>query len=357
MFAKLLSRYSRWNARNTDISILPILIAVVLIIMALATGGRFLNSGNIRNLAVQLPELGLLSMAMMVVMITAGINLAIISIANFSAVVMALMLTRLLPENASQFTVIMLILATIAAGLAISALLGFINGILVGYVEVPAVLTTLGTMILYEGITLAITKGFVISNLPKEFLVIGNANILGVPVPMYILVGAAIFLAILLKRRPLGIHLYAIGSNAEAARFSGINVRRVLVKAYVFSALLAGIAAVIMLARFNSANARQGSSLLLLTVLICMLGGVDPDGGFGKVPGLLMALLILQMVTSGLNLLGIRSFATVAIWGLLLLGALTYRCWQHKWQTAAGKVRMKKAVAAGFNAPLQKPSG
>ncbi|OQX30059.1 MAG: sugar ABC transporter permease [Spirochaeta sp. LUC14_002_19_P3] len=342
MFAKLLSRFSRWNARNTDISILPILIVAVLIIMTLATGGRFLNGGNIRNLAVQLPELGLLSMAMMVVMITAGINLAIISIANFSAVIMALILTRLLPENASQLTVIMLILAAVAAGLAVSALLGFINGILVGYIEVPAVLATLGTMILYEGITLAITKGFVISNLPKEFLVIGNASILGVPVPMYILVGMAVFLAILLKRRPFGIHLYAIGSNAEAARFSGINVRKVLVKAYVFSALLAGVAAVIMLARFNSANARQGSSLLLLTVLICMLGGVDPDGGFGKVPGLLLALVILQMVTSGLNLLGIRSFATVAIWGLLLLGALTYRYWQHKRQTAAGKIRMKK---------------
>ena len=340
MFNRVFDNYRQWHRENSDISVLPILIIVVVLVMTISTRGRFLRGGNILNLAVQLPELGLLSMAMMVAMITAGINLAIISSANLSAVVMALMLTRLLPEGPSRGATLVMVVLALAVGLALSAALGLINGFLVGYVEVPAVLTTLGTMILYEGITLAITRGFVISGLPHAFLVIGNGRFLGVPIPLFILMAAAILLALLLRRRPFGIHLYFIGSNPVATEYSGVNVRKEFVKAYILSTLMAGMAGIVMLARFNSANARQGSSLLLQTVLICMLGGVDPDGGFGKVSGLLMALVILQMVTSGLNLLGVRSFATVSIWGVLLIGAITYRYWQNRRQLARGKTRM-----------------
>ena len=318
----------RRQGGDGDTALLPILIVVVVLVMTIATRGRFLGITNILNLAVQLPELGLLSMAMMTAMITAGINLAIISSANLAAVVMALILTRLLPEGASGAETLGMVVLSIAAGLALCVLLGFINGFLVGYVEVPAVLTTLGTMILYEGITLAVTRGFVISGLPRAFLTIGTGRLLGLPVPLFILAVAAVLLSLLLRRRPFGNHLYFIGSNAAATAYSGVNVRRELVKAYILSTVLAGIAGIVMLARFNSANARQGSSLLLQTVLICMLGGVDPDGGFGKVSGLLMALVILQMVTSGLNLLGIRSFATVAVWGALLIAAMAYRYWR-----------------------------
>lgn len=337
MFSKLARGSRHWHLRNPDISVLPWLLAATIIVMTLATGGKFLGRDSILNLAVQLPELGLLSLGMMIAMITAGINLAIISSANLSAVVMALLLTRLLPPEASQSVVIIMVLLTIAVGLLFSVFLGFINGWLIGYMEVPAVLATLGTMILYEGITLAITKGFVISGLPEEFLIIGNGRFLGLPIPLIVLIGTAFAITVVLGRRPFGNHLYFIGSNASATEFSGVNVRRELVKAYILSTSLGGVAAIIMLARFNSANARQGSSLLLQTVLICMLGGVNPDGGFGKVSGLIMALVILQMITSGLNLVGIRSFATVAIWGALLIGAIAYRHWQNQRQLLSRK--------------------
>ena len=330
MFARLKADYNNWQKRNPDIAILPILMAAVLLIMTLSTRGRFLQSDKILNIAIQLPELGLLSLAMMVAMITSGINLSIISSANLSSVIMALILTRLLPENASEAFVLLMIILSLATGLAISAILGLFNGFLIGYIEVPAVLATLGTMILYEGLTLAITKGFVISGLPQAFLNIGTGKFLGLPIPLFILIISAGAMALLLKRRPFGRHLYFIGSNAVATEYSGINIRRVILKAYTLSTILAGIAAIVMLSRFNSANARQGSSLLLQTVLICMLGGIDPYGGFGKIQGLMMALIILQMVTSGLNLLGIRSFATVAIWGGLLIGALIYRYRQNQ---------------------------
>lgn len=330
MFGKLRKKYRHWSDRNNDLVALPWLLLAVVLFMTVLTGGRFLRLNNIVNLLAQMPELGLLSLAMMVTMVTAGINLSIISSANLSAVIMALLLTQLYPEGASGVLALLLVLATITVGFLVSALLGVINGYLIGYVEVPAVLATLGTMILYEGVTLAITKGFVISGVPDAFLFLGNARILGIPFQMFIFIAAAIVVAIIMKKKPFGTHLYFLGSNLTATRFSGINVRKTLLLTYVMSGLLSGVAAVVMLARFNSANARQGSSLLLLTVLICMIGGTDPYGGFGKVSGLVMALIALQMITSGLNLLGVRSFATVALWGAMLVSVVAYRFYQHK---------------------------
>ncbi len=333
MFAELVKRCHSWHDNNHDIAVLPWLLFIVLAVMTAATGGRFLRAHNIINLLAQMPELGLLSLAMMVPMVTAGINLSIISSANLTAVIMALFLKGVFPESAGGGTAFLLIVAAIALGMAVSVVLGLINGFLIGYVEVPAVLTTLGTMILYEGITLAITRGFVISSMPMPYLLIGNARILGIPIQMIFFIVVVLVMAIIFHRRPYGRHLFFVGSNPTATAYSGVNVRRVLAKTYVISSILAGIAAAVMLARFNSANARQGSSLLLSTVLICMLGGTDPFGGFGKVLGLVMSMVILQAVTSGLNLLGVRSFATVALWGAMLVGVVAYRYYQRqKWE-------------------------
>jgi len=343
MFAKMIKAYINWRDNNQDISALPWLMFAAVTVMTIATRGRFLRAGNMANILAQTPDLGLLSLAMMLAMVTAGINLSIISTANLSAVIMALIFTRLMPPEPTAGIAIAFVAFAIVTGIVASAILGMFNGYLIGYLEVPAVLTTLGTMILYEGITLAITKGYVISGMPRQLVIIGNARLLGIPFQMYVFALAAIAVAIVIRRRPYGIQLYFTGSNPIATGFSGIDVKKVLMKTYILSGILSGIAAVVLLARFNSANARTGSSLLLSTVLICMLGGTDPFGGFGKVGGLVLALFILQMVTSGLNLLGVSSFATVAIWGMLLIGVMLYRYLQHKsWE----KKRKQQQVAA-----------
>ncbi|MCF7944918.1 MAG: ABC transporter permease [Spirochaetia bacterium] len=320
--------YIRWRDRNQDISALPWLFIGIVVLMMIATRGRFMGSSNVSNVLAQVPELGLLSLAMMAAMITAGINLSIISTANLSAVIMALFLTTPAAQGASGVSAVLVVLGAILIGIVVSALLGAVNGYLIGYIEVPAVLTTLGTMIVFEGVTLAITQGYVISGMPNAFLVLGNARILGIPFQMFVFAAAAAIFALIVKRRPYGVHLYFIGSNPTATDYSGIDIRKVLLRTYILSGILSGIAAVVMLSRFNSANARQGSSMLLSTVLICMLGGTDPFGGFGKVSGLVIALFLLQMVTSGLNLLGVSSFATVAIWGIMLIGVMAYRYFQ-----------------------------
>jgi simple sugar transport system permease protein len=130
----------------------------------------------------------------------------------------------------------------------------------------------------------------------------------------------------MLRRTPQGINMYMIGSNPTATHYAGVDNRKVLMKTYLLSGLLCGVAALVMISRFNSAKADYGESYLLMTILAAVLGGTDAYGGFGKVSGLVIALIILQLVSSGLNLLGISAFLTIAVWGgiiILVMGVNT----------------------------------
>lgn len=324
----LVSGYREWAQDNIDVAVLPlVMLAVVVTFSSLTIGTRhfFLSSTNLSTIAFQIPILGLFSLAMMITMLTGGINLSIISTANFTAVIMALMLLHLFPTESSAVGGAFFIILTIVVGILFSLLLGLINGLLIGYVGVSPVLTTLGTMIFYEGLTLSITKGFVLSDFPAPILKIGSGTILGIPYTFLIFIAVAAIISLVLRRRPFGKQLYMIGSNSTATDFSGISTKRVLLKTYLLSSLLCGIAAVIIVARFNSANARNGASFLLLTVLISVLGGTDPFGGFGKISGLLLALFTLQFLSSGLNLLGVTPFVAVSLWGIILISVIAYR--------------------------------
>jgi len=159
----------------------------------------------------------------------------------------------------------------------------------------------------------------VISGFPAPIVFIGNGTLFDVPVALLVFALCALPLAIMLNRTPFGTKVVMIGSNEKATRYSGVDTRRTLLKLYVLSSLLAGVAAVVMMARFNSANAAYGESYLLVTILAAVLGGVDPFGGFGKVGGLVLALVILQVISSAFNLLNLSQFLTLAIWGGILI--------------------------------------
>lgn len=321
----MIDKLRDWSQKNPDIASLPFILLAVILLMTLATSGKFLSKGNLNAFASQIPELGLLSLATMVVMITNGINLSIISSANLVGVTMALMMTNWASDGMGSGMIVLIVLVTLAVGLLLSVFLGWINGALIAYVGLPPMLATLGTMLLYEGVTLTITKGFVISGMPDIFVEYNYAKVFGVPLPLLTMILALAVVAVILIRRPFGRTLYMIGSSEMVTQFSAIDTRKAIVKAYILSGILCGIAGMIMLARFNSANARSGSSLLLLTILISVLGGTDPNGGFGRVIGLTLALFILQLLTSGLNLLGVTQFITLALWGVLLIAVIAYR--------------------------------
>ena len=308
-----------WFRKNPELAPLPFVFIFVFALMSFLTPSRFLRGENIQSMALQLPELGILSLAMMITLLSGGLNLSVITTANLSSLIAALIFTHIYTPDMGGGTSAMVIVFAIAATILTSLVLGLLNGFLIAIVGVSPILATLGTMTLFDGIAIAITKGYVLSDFPTSFQFLGTGTIGGVPFSILIFAVCAFFIALLLNRKPFGYATYMLGSNEKATKFSGINVRRMILKTYLISGLLSGIAAIVMTARFNSANAGYGSSYLLITVLIAVLGGVDPFGGFGKVSGLIMALVILQIISSGLNLLGVTAFVTLSLWGFILI--------------------------------------
>ena len=297
--------------------VLLILFVVLVLLFGSVVGAPLFRLGTLRAMALQVPQLGLLSLAMMVALLSGGLDLSIIAVADFSALVSAYLLTHI-PAGDGALAIALQV-GALCCGLLVAALIGAINGAIIAYLDVSPILTTLGTMTMIKGLSVGLTHGGVISGFPPLVLYLGNANLLGIPVPLLILLVVAYPVAVMLNRSPFGNLIAMIGSNIAAVRYSGVDTRWVLIRIYVLSGLLAGLAGVIMMARFNSANAAYGESFLLVTVLAAVLGGVDPSGGFGKVSGLLIALAILQLISTGFNMLGLSEFLTLTIWGVTLV--------------------------------------
>jgi len=307
------------DAKQFDkkIQMLGIIMIITILLFSISLPGKFLTVSNFSSIAFQLPELGILTIAMAITMLSGGINLSIIATANISGIVMATIMKSVAfgPGESALGIVFLAILAGIGTGV----LVGILNGIIIAYIGVSPILATLGTMTLINGISILTTKGYVISGLPDEMIAIGNGSFLGIPVPFIIFILIAVLVAFWLRKTPSGMSNFLIGSNEKATRYSGINTKKVLMKTYIISGILCSAASMVMISRFNSARAGYAESYLLVTVLASVFGGIDPNGGFGKITGLIMSLFILQMVSSGLNLLGINPFITVVLWGVLLL--------------------------------------
>jgi len=323
--------------RFSHFFVLSAVMLVVIIILWALTGTDFMNLGNLQSMAYQMPELGILSLAMMITMLTAGINLSIIATANLAGIVMALILTS--ESMLASLGDVGTMAVAIVAGLVVAGLVGMLNGFLISRLDMSPILATLGTSILLGGVSIVLTQGYVISGFSPAMLSVGSGRILGVPVPLIIFLAAAGVIAVILNNTPLGTRIYLIGSNPVATFFSGVNNRSVLMRTYIISGILSGVAAVVMISRFNSAKADYGESYLLLTVLASVLGGVSAAGGFGRVSGLVLSLVILQMISSGLNLMGVSNFLTLALWGVVLIVVMVIK------YVIENKVQLRRRVA------------
>jgi simple sugar transport system permease protein len=311
---------------------LLVITVAVLIAMSLLNPGRFLTYRNFASMCFQFPELGLFSLAILLSLITGGIDLSIISIGNLSGIVAAMILTRAAAADSPAAH----IGAAIVAAFVVSLLCGWINGLLISRFAITPILATLGTMQLFLGVSLVLTRGHAIADYPKAAQALGNATLAGVPAPLLVFLLLACVVQGILSRTRLGLHLCLMGTNPVAARFSGLDVRRLLVRTYILTALLSGVAGLVIISRTNSAKADYGSSYLLQAVFVAILGGVNPRGGFGSAWGVLLAVLSLQFLSSGLNMLQlneavgpyINNFAKEFTWGalLLLMMVVNYHC-------------------------------
>jgi simple sugar transport system permease protein len=308
---------------DADVLGLTALLLVVIVVFGLTAPG-FLDRSTFTSVAFQLPELGLLSLAMLMPIISGGFNLAITFTANLSGLAMAYVLQSHGGVDAGAGVFVLGMLAALATG----ALVGWLMGVIIAYTGAHPILVSLSMMIFVRGLGEFLTRGGDISGMPAYVQAIGQGTVFGIPAPVLVFVGAVLVWSVVLSRTRLGFATRMIGSNIEATRYSGVPTRRSLTLIYTLSGLMCGVAGIVMLARFNSVRVGHGESYLLITVLACFLGRVDPFGGFGRVVPVAIALVILQVIASGLNLLGANQHLSTALWGgFLLLIMVTRSIW------------------------------
>ena len=302
---------------------LAIIAVVVFALMGILSPERFLSEQNLTSMAFQFPEFAILALAITLVMMTGGIDLSVVGIANLSAVVAALILTEFAgPDLPLQASLLWLGFA-LGASLLIGAMAGLLNGTLVAFLGLPPILATLGSGLVFTGFAIALTGGSAVMGFPEVVAWIGNSQMLGLPTPLLIFIMLAVALHFLMTRTAFGIRISMFGTNPLAALYAAVDVKGMLLKVYMLSGLFASMAGMVIMSRANSAKADYGSSYLLLSVLIAVLGGVNPYGGYGRVVGVVLAVLSMQFLSSGLNMLQVSNFARELIWGALLLFVMT----------------------------------
>ena len=306
---------TRFTGTNRSLTI--ILVAIV-IAMSIASPRRFLTVGNFISMAYQLPIIAFLSIGMMVTMLSGGINLAIVATANLTGIITALLLKAMAGTATAEAGAGVALLA-MGGGLAAALLVGAAMGWLIAYVNVPDILATLGAMTLLNGVNVVVTKGYTLSDFPPFLLAIGNGMVGRVPIALLVLIVVILCLAVILNRSVFGISLYLIGSNPIASRFSNVRVRSVIVREYTLSAFFSALTSFIMMGQFNSVNPDYAQSYLLVSVLACFLGGIDPFGGAGRLSGMVLAVVILQLVSTGVGLLRMNPYLIQAMWGFIII--------------------------------------
>ncbi|TNH06894.1 ABC transporter permease [Testudinibacter sp. TR-2022] len=288
---------------------LMILLIIIILSFSFFIPDIFWSLNNFQSIASQIPILGVLTLAMAITMLTGGINLSIIATMNSCSLVMAFYLIH---YPTSVFIAILL-------GLITAIIIGLVNGLLIAIVRVSPILATLGTMTLLNGLNVLLSKGSAVSNFSDHILILNSGVWFSIPIPLIIFLFLSIMLWIIFDKTTLGKSIYFIGNNERATYFSGINTQKVIVLVYIISSILCVAAALLMMSKLNSAKASYGDSYLLTAILAAVLGGVNPDGGKGKLIGILAALILLQTLESGLNIIGLSSYITMALWGALLI--------------------------------------
>ena len=304
----------RISTRLLPANLQPIVVAMLVLLFCIYGGyrsGDFWSVLNWQLLAQPLAEAGLVSLGMMFVIASGGIDLSVGSIVGVAAVTAGVAAHRHLSVHAIE-------LAALASGL----LCGAFNGILIGVFRLSAILVTLGSMILFSGTALAISNGTSFAGFPDSILWWNDATPLGVPVEFFLFLGLAAISAVLVRYSLWGHYVIAIGSNRVAARYSGYPVALTLFGVYALQGLLCGMTGLLLVARLASARADMGQGLMLMAVAAVVLGGAPIAGGAASVAGTFAGVAAFYVVQDGLLLLDVAPFLQRALASVLLLVAV-----------------------------------
>lgn len=276
---------------------------------------RFLTVSNLLNVLRQASINGIISVGMTYVILTAGIDLSVGSVLAICTVITADLLERQLPVPIA-----------LLSGLALGAVLGMTNGLIITKGRVPPFVATLGMMTVARGLALTYTQGRPITGLPDSFRFIGTGSV--GPLPMPIVVAAVGFTLgyVLLTRTRIGEYIFALGNNPVAARLAGIPTHIYTVFVYAISGLLASLAGMLLVARLDSAQPTAGLGYEFDAIAAVVVGGTSFAGGEGGLGGTLLGVLIIAVLNNGLNLLNIASFYQPVVTGVVIaLALLLYR--------------------------------
>lgn len=273
----------------------------------------FLDIHNLFDMTFHFMERSLIALPMAFIIISANIDLSVASNLGMSAIIMA-----------ASYQQGLNIWLAVLLGLAVGALGGLINGLLVARVRLPSLVVTLGSYALYRGVAFVILGDLVVTGFPSQFTYLGQGYVghTPVPVPLVIFAALAVLFGLLLHRTAFGRFVYAVGSNEEACRFSGVAVDRIKIILFTLSGLMSALAAVILTARFGSArpNIALGFELDVITAVV--LGGVDINGGQGTMPGVILALFLMGVVRYGMSLKNVPGQIQSTLIGVLLIVAI-----------------------------------
>ncbi|MBW8779526.1 MAG: ABC transporter permease [Burkholderiales bacterium] len=301
-------------------------LAGLLILVAVfsAISPVFFSMGNAMTVALQVTSIAYLGVAATCVIITGGIDLSVGAILALSGVVAAMCVRAGAPVALGMF-----------AGLLVGAACGAVNGLCVTVLKLPPFIATLGMMLVARGIALQITDAKAIGGLGDSFAELGNGSLWrivkvgsdgfpdivfpGIPYPVLLMVLLALAASVLLRLTGLGRHLYAVGSNSEAARLSGVNVRGVTLFAYVLSGTIAGLTGCVLMSRLVTAQPSEGLMYELDAIAAAVIGGTSLSGGVGTISGTLIGAFVIGILRNGLNMGGVSAFVQQIIIGVVIL--------------------------------------
>ncbi len=322
MLSKITNRISTVIKNDIYITRLIALMLIWLVFMGFFRFEKFYTVINFQTMAAQFPEFGLMAFGIMLCMILGGIDLSVVGVANFAAIVGAITLKKIVGVDGEMLGIAIPIVFIV--GIIIGAMAGAVNGFLISIINIPPILATLGTFELFTGIAIVLTKGKAISGIPFGFSEAITGRLFGlIPIQLLIFLAMALVITFLVTKTTYGKKLYLTGTNITAAKFSGVKTTKIIIKTYMISGISASLGGLIMLANYNSARAGYGTVYTLQCVLIVVLGGINPSGGKGKISGVILAIFVLQMLASGLNKIPeISSFYIPLIWGGVLVAVM-----------------------------------
>jgi simple sugar transport system permease protein len=297
---------------------------LILIFASMFKGNVFWSTANLKSMAIQLPEYGILSICFALCLSLAGGNdLSAVAVANFTAVSVGLLLIHVLPDEAGGVLGGFALTVAILSGLVTGTAIGFINGLIITKIGINAIITTLGTQEVFMGLAIVLTRGGALSNVSPALASLGSYHFFGViPLPLIVFLVVIALVGFLISKTTFGYKFFMVGINRTAAKYSGLDTDRITILVHTLSGTMGAIAGLVMLARNNSANANYGTSYLIEGILIAILGGTEGEGGYTNMLGVLIGVLTIQSMASTLNIFRVSSFYKDLLFGLILVAVL-----------------------------------